>query len=326
MIEQIKQFFVEDDYKYILENLSKTHKDKYRLRISVDFYIKNNHYNTRGFLSNEEICKLINKWVGWTWFLLYCYEKLWVINWFNLCEEKTKEQEEFYNKLKWSEHWDIWIKKDCFDYEIDLEIEKFKFFWRAVFENADYWIPTRCINDLIWIIEVLGIKYDELLDFLKITKDSPYYYKNIRLTIFSIWNNDLYLEKLFRFIEIVASEQALITQRINTLRKLINESGKKWPWIYITNWNLTIHWKTTTVEWDQRKICEDIFKEPWKRIAKTQLMINVYGNDENDKKLEDQIKKINKNKIYPISDSWGIRNESWEVFYDKDHIRNNKKH
>jgi hypothetical protein len=321
MIERIKQFFVEDDYNYILKNLSKTCKDKYRLKISVDFYIKNKHYNTRGFLSKEETCKLLNMWVGWTWYLLYCYEKLWVINWFNLCEKKNKEQEDFYNELKWSEYWDFWIQKDCFDYEIDLEIEKFKFFWRAVFENADYWIPTRCINDLIWIIEALGIKYDELLDFLKITADNPHHYKSNYLIIFSICDDMRYLEKLFNFIDIVGSENSTISKKIEILRKLIDESWKKRPWIYISDWVLTIQWETSALSWDQRKICEEIFREPWKPITKTRLMEIVYKSDEKDHQLDEQIKKINQNKIYNISKVWGIRQESWNVFYDKNFSR-----
>lgn len=321
MIEQIKQFFVEDDYKYILENISRIEDQKYKLKISVSFYVKNAHYNTRGFLSNVEICKLINKQKGGTWYLLYCYEKIWVIKEFDLCKEKTKEQEEFYKKMKWSEHWDYTIRTDCFDYEIDVDFEKLKFFWKAVFENWDYWIPTKCLNDLIWIINSLGIKYDELLDFLKITEDNSHHYKNSSLIIYSIWEDHLYLEKLFNFIEIVAWEHPEISKKIIILRKLISESGKIWPGIYILNWNLGINWQNVALRWDQRKICEMIFRDPWKHISKTELMIHVYNDDAKDYNLDEQIKKINTSKIYPITKSWWIRQESWYIFYDKNHIR-----
>lgn len=321
MIEVIKQFFIEDDYNYLLQNLTRLDENKYRLKISVAFFAKNEHYNTRGFLSKEEICNILNKWEGWTAYLLYCYKKVWVINWYSLCQEKTEEQMDFYNKMKWTKYMDLSINKTCFDYEIDVDIQKLRFFWEAVFNSWNYWIPTRCLNDIISMIGSLNIKYDELLGFLKITKDSIHYYTNTSLIVFSLWTNNLYLEKLFNFIEIIASEHPETSKKVETLRKLIDESGKTWPWIYISKWNLVINWKKMNLRWDQRKICEMIFREPWKHISKTDLMSDVYKSDEKDMQLDEQIKKINSNKIYPASELWWIRQESWYVFYDKNYER-----
>jgi len=76
MIDVIKRFFDVYDYKYLLDNISPIDENKYRLRVSVSFYVNKAHYNTRGFLSNEEICKLINSDKSGVGYLLYCYEKI----------------------------------------------------------------------------------------------------------------------------------------------------------------------------------------------------------------------------------------------------------